>query len=69
MAVQKNKKSRSKSGMRRAHTKIKSPELVQDSVSGQFSMRHHVAADGTYRGKQYIVSNSVVDTEEEVQEG
>ena len=68
MAVQQNKKSRSKSGMRRSHAKIKSPTLVRDQSTGQFSLRHHVSADGTYRGKQYIMKNNVPDMEEESQE-
>lgn len=68
MAVQQNKKSRSKSAMRRSHTKIKSPELMQDSMTGQFSLRHHLAADGTYRGKQYIIPKTTPDLEEQEQE-
>lgn len=68
MAVQQNKKSRSKSGMRRSHSKIKSPTLVRNEETGQFSLRHHLSADGTYRGKQYIMPKSVPDMEEESQE-
>lgn len=68
MAVQKNKKSRSKSAMRRSHTKIKSPELVRDQATGQYSRRHHLAADGTYRGKQYIISSSTPEMVEEEQD-
>ena len=67
MAVQQNKKSRSKSAMRRAHSKIKSPELVRDETTGQFSRRHHLSADGTYRGKQFIIPKTapeMVDDEE-----
>lgn len=67
MAVQQNKKSRSKSAMRRSHTKLKTPELMRDQNTGQVSLRHHVAADGTYKGKQYILKNTV-NTEETSEE-
>lgn len=67
MAVQQNKKSRSKSGMRRAHSKIKSPELVRNEATGQFSLRHHLAADGSYRGKQYIIPKTAPEMVDETE--
>jgi large subunit ribosomal protein L32 len=67
MAVQQNKKSRSKSAMRRSHLKIKTPELIRDKNTGQVSLRHHVASDGTYKGKQYIVQ-AAINTEQTPEE-
>jgi large subunit ribosomal protein L32 len=54
MAVQKSKKSRSKRGMRRAHDGLTAPTLSVDATSGETHLRHHVTADGYYRGKKVI---------------
>jgi large subunit ribosomal protein L32 len=54
MAVQKSKKSRSKRGMRRSHDSLTAPALSVDATSGETHLRHHVTADGFYRGKKVI---------------
>jgi len=54
MAVQKSKKSRSKRGMRRSHDALALPALSVDPTSGETHLRHHVTADGFYRGKRVI---------------
>jgi len=54
MAVQKSKKSRSKRGMRRSHDSLSAPALSVDATSGETHLRHHVTADGFYRGKKVI---------------
>lgn len=54
MAVAKSKKSRSRRGMRRAHDALSAPTLSVDSTSGETHLRHHVTADGYYRGKRVI---------------
>ena len=54
MAVQKNKKSRSRRGMRRAHGALKAPSLTTDSMTGEVHLRHHVSPDGFYRGRQVV---------------
>jgi len=54
MAVQKSKKSRSKRGMRRSHDALSVPALSVDPTSGETHLRHHVTADGFYRGKRVI---------------
>ena len=56
MAVQKSKKSRSKRGMRRSHHALKAPTLSVDPISGEVHRRHHMTADGFYRGRQVIDS-------------
>ena len=54
MAVQKSRKTPSRRGMRRAHDGLKKPTLSVDATTGETHRRHHVTADGYYRGKQVI---------------
>ncbi len=54
MAVQKNRKTRSKRGMRRSHDALSATTLSTDSTTGEIHRRHHVSPDGFYRGKQVI---------------
>ena len=54
MAVQQNRKTRSKRGMRRSHDALTGATLSVDSTSGETHRRHHVSADGLYRGKKVV---------------
>lgn len=63
MAVQKSRKTPSKRGMRRAHDSLKSPALSEDPTSGEIHRRHHVTADGYYRGVKVVDTDVVVDDE------
>jgi large subunit ribosomal protein L32 len=54
MAVQKSKKSRSRRDMRRSHDALGNPTLSVEATTGETHRRHHVSADGFYRGKQVI---------------
>ena len=54
MAVQQNKKTRSRRDMRRSHDALSSANLSTDPVSGEKHFRHHITADGFYRGKKVI---------------
>ena len=54
MAVQKSKKSRSRRGMRRSHDALSTATLSVDPTTGEKHLRHHVTADGFYRGKKVI---------------
>jgi len=54
MAVQQNKKSRSKRDMRRSHDALSGPTLSVDPTTGETHRRHHVTADGFLRGKQVV---------------
>ena len=56
MAVQQNKKSPSRRGMRRAHDGLKSPALSIEPTTGETHRRHHVSQDGYYRGRQVVAS-------------
>lgn len=54
MAVQKNRKTRSKRGMRRAHDSLDQATLSVDQTTGETHRRHHVTADGYYKGKRVV---------------
>lgn len=54
MAVQQNKVSRSKRNMRRAHDSLSTATLSTDSTTGERHRRHHMTADGFYRGKKVV---------------
>ena len=54
MAVQKSRKTPSKRGMRRSHDSLKTGTLSTDPTSGELHRRHHVTADGYYRGRKVI---------------
>ncbi|MBW9266615.1 MAG: 50S ribosomal protein L32 [Candidatus Thiodiazotropha sp. (ex. Lucinisca nassula)] len=56
MAVQQNRKTPSKRGMRRAHDSLKGETLSIDSTSGETHLRHHVTADGFYKGRKVVNS-------------
>lgn len=54
MAVQQNKKTRSRRGMRRSHDALSGPTLSIEPTTGETHRRHHVSADGFYRGRKAV---------------
>lgn len=54
MAVQKSKVTRSRRGQRRSHDFLRGPALSEDPTTGETHRRHHVTADGFYRGKKVV---------------
>lgn len=54
MAVQKNKSTRARRGNRRSHDSLAKPALSIDPMSGETHRRHHVSADGYYRGRKVV---------------
>lgn len=54
MAVQKNKMTPSKRGMRRSHDTLSTRTLSIEPTSGETHLRHHVSPDGYYRGRKVI---------------
>ncbi|MEM1173422.1 MAG: 50S ribosomal protein L32 [Pseudomonadota bacterium] len=64
MAVQQNRKTPSRRGMRRSHDKLKNPALSVDPTSGETHLRHRVSPDGFYRGEQ-VVAQPEIDVDEE----
>jgi large subunit ribosomal protein L32 len=58
VAVQKSRKTPSRRGMRRSHDALSNPTLSTDPTSGETHRRHHVTADGYYRGRKVIESGT-----------
>ncbi len=56
MAVQQNRKTPSKRGMRRSHDSLKNPALSIEPTTGETHLRHHVSPDGYYRGRKVVES-------------
>ena len=56
MAVQQNKKTRSRRGMRRSHDALSSKTLSIDPTTGEKHLRHHVSPDGFYKGRKVIAT-------------
>ncbi len=54
MAVQKNRTTPSKRGMRRSHDALKTSALSIESSTGETHLRHHISADGYYRGRKVL---------------
>lgn len=54
MAVQKSKKARSRRGMRRSHDALTGSTLSTDETTGETHRRHHMTADGFYRGRKVV---------------
>ncbi len=58
MAVQKDRKSRSRRDMRRSHDALTAAALSVDSTTGETHLRHHVSPDGYYRGRKIVANKS-----------
>lgn len=54
MAVQQNRKTRSRRDMRRSHDALTGATLAVDATSGEVHRRHHMTADGFYRGRKVL---------------
>ena len=64
MAVQKSRVTPSRRGQRRSHDSLTAKQLATDPTSGETHLRHHVTADGYYRGKKVIETRSKVVDED-----
>ena len=64
MAVQKSRKTPSRRGMRRSHDALGKTALSTDPTTGELHRRHHVTADGFYRGK-VVIEQPVEDDDED----
>lgn len=64
MAVQQNRKTPSRRGMRRSHDALGSATLSVDATTGETHRRHHISADGYYRGRKVIADKVVEDDDE-----
>ncbi|MFI4962992.1 MAG: 50S ribosomal protein L32 [Legionellales bacterium] len=63
MAVQQNKKSRSRRDMRRSHDALTMPTLSVDQTTGETHLRHHMTEDGYYRGRKVIDTGNAYEDE------
>lgn len=54
MAVQKSRKTPARRGMRRSHDALTGPTLSVDKTTGETHRRHHITADGYYRGRKIL---------------
>ena len=54
MAVQQNRKTPSKRGMRRSHDSLSDATLSIEPTTGETHRRHHISPDGFYRGRKVI---------------
>ncbi len=54
MAVQQNRKTRSRRGMRRSHDALTSAQVSTEQASGERHLRHHVSPDGFLRGRKVL---------------
>lgn len=65
MAVQQNKKSRSRRDMRRSHDALTQPTLSVNSTTGETHLRHHLTPDGyDHHGRKVIESGTVYEEQE-----
>ncbi len=54
MAVQKSRKTPSRRGMRRSHDALTGRAVSIEPTTGETHLRHHVSADGFYRGRKVV---------------
>ncbi|MCK9507632.1 MAG: 50S ribosomal protein L32 [Pigmentiphaga sp.] len=54
MAVQQNKKSPSRRGMRRSHDFLTNPPIATEPNTGELHLRHHISPNGVYRGRKVL---------------
>ena len=54
MAVQKSKVTRSRRDKRRTHDALTGPTIATDPTTGELHRRHHITADGFYKGKKVM---------------
>jgi len=64
MAVQQNRKTPSRRGMRRSHDALSGPTLSVEPTTGETHRRHHISEDGFYRGRKVIEDKIEADDEE-----
>ncbi len=54
MAVQQNRKTPSKRGMRRSHDALTAKAVSIEPTTGETHLRHHISPDGYYRGRKVL---------------
>jgi len=51
--------------MRRSHQHLSKPAVSVDPLTGESHLRHHMTADGYYRGRQVIEKSDYADVAED----
>lgn len=65
MAVQQNKKSRSRRDMRRSHDALTLPTLSVNATTGEVHRRHHLTEDGyTHDGRRVLDTETAHEDQE-----
>lgn len=64
MAVQQNRKTPSRRGMRRSHDALTGATLSVEPTTGETHRRHHISADGYYKGRKVIADKVIEDDDE-----
>lgn len=64
MAVQQGRTTRRNRNHRRSHDRVTKPTLSIDKETGETHRRHHITADGYYRGRQVIATQMVEEEDE-----
>lgn len=66
MAVQQNRKTRSKRGMRRSHDALKAVASTECPNCGELKLPHHVCgACGHYRDREVVAKTAEIDLEDD----
>ncbi|GJM09961.1 MAG: 50S ribosomal protein L32 [Lysobacteraceae bacterium] len=65
MAVQKSRRTPSTRGMRRGHDDVKKATLSIEPTTGETHRRHHVSAEGYYRGRKVVDTVVEFDADDE----
>ncbi len=68
MAVPKKKKTSSRSKMRRGSNgslRADFPNVLENKTTGEFTLSHHISADGYYKGKKIIADKKPKTVSEE----
>lgn len=58
MAVQQNKKSRSRRDMRRSQDHATARAISIDSATGETHLRHHVTPNGFFKGRRIVAQKT-----------
>jgi len=58
MAVQQNRKTRSRRGMRRSHDALTGATLSVEQTTGELHLRHHVSPEGYFKGRKIVATKS-----------
>jgi len=67
MAVQQNRKTPSKRGMRRSHDALSEPTLAMDPMTGEIHRRHQISLDGYYRGRKVVSTDKNKDQNQDAE--